>query len=268
MRIDINPVTSKEGSEFAVFYNEKIEFKAVLPSISLDNPLYASKIEQIKLYDSNNVLEYETQIDFIKNIKQNNISLKYVLNSGQDINQLSFISEGNVYNVYYEEEKEFKRYILEHNNRFFYIYPVEDGVIRHLPIYDHERQIGEGLNLCDTKEGNDEYRCFLKEEYCYLADGITCFLLFMDRNEYSSSYITDSQALNYDNTNKEFYDKGWLSSNFQYTYSNDEDESYDNSIETKNYNLNTNSKNKIYLIIGIIWIIVILLLFIMVLFFV
>ena len=279
MRIDINPVTSKDNNEFVIFYNESLEFKAILPRVSISDPLYINKIDDIILYNSENIQEYKTSCDYIKNIKQDNIPLKFVLNNDTEINQISFESSNNTYKVYYEDNKGANKYILEHNGKFFYIFPMQEGVIRHLPIFDKEVQIGEALGLTDTNKGNDEYRCFLKEEYCYLADGISCLLLFMDRNEYSSSYMTDGQVISTSSGDKNpYYDRGWLAENFKDEFNTKEDEDDDEYSEeatpnTIDNNINNSPKklsstNKILMIVGGVWIVLILLLIVAVLFFI
>ena len=281
MRIDINPITSKDNNEFVVFYNENLEFKAMLPPVSISDPLYVDKIDDIVLYNSENIQEYKTSTDYVKNIKQDIIPLKFVLNNSEEINQITFESSNNTYKVYYEDNKGFNKYILEHNGKFFHIFPVEEGIIRHLPIFDGDMQIGEGLGLTDSNKGNDEYRCFLKEEYCYLADGISCLLLFMDRNEYSSSYMMDGQIMNtFSGEKNPYYDRNWLATNFKDEFNNkndtedDEDDYEDKSInnDTDNTSSTTPNKvssgNKILMIVGIVWIVLILLLIVAVLFFI
>ncbi len=276
MRIDINPITSKQNNEFVVFYDENLEYKAILPPVTISDPLYVEKIDDIVLYNSENIQEYKTHTDYIKNIKQDNIPLKFVLNNTAEINQIVFESSNNTYRVYYEENRGINKYILEHNDKFFHIYPVEDGVIRHLPIYDKDIQIGEALSLSDRNKGNDEYRCFLKEEYCYIADGISCLLLFMDRNEYSSCYMVNGQPMNSGNKEKHpYYDKSWLVNNFMNDLSKDKVDDNDDYEEedTNNEVVNVDkvkkpSTNKTLLIIAIAWIAVILLLIIAVIFFI
>lgn len=273
MRIDINPITSDENNEFSILYNNDLEYKAILPPVSLKDPLNVDKIRNISLYNHNDILEYETSCDHISG-EGDDIPLKYSVTDIEKFNQIRFTSFNNMYIVSYDDDPTYTRYILNHNDKLFYIYQIEEGDIRHILIYDHDNQIGEAINLVKAKLGNDEYRCFINDDYCYIADGITCLLLFLDRNEYSSSYDVDGiSPLKREmySKNMKYYKRGWLKENFADAFPKnekaDEDEEERKPIVITKEEQPEKGPNKNFIIIlGVIWIIAILALIITVLF--
>lgn len=219
MKIQIKQTNNEMKNEFEIKYNDILKYKAKLPFISIDEPLGLEKIRNIKILDLNDNEIYTTDYQYIENLKEEFIPLKYLVTGSQKFNQLLFISNSNTIKIYVEANGLLNsRYVIEINEKKYFCYSVEDGYIRHLPIYDDEMQIGEALKSNININEKDEYFCYLKEGYETLSDGIVALLLFLDRNEYSSSYIVmKSYSLykkySYDKTNK-FYNKEWVINNF------------------------------------------------------
>ena len=173
----------------------------------------------MKIVDLNDKEIYTTDYQYTENIKGEIMPLKYLVTGSQKFNQLLFISNSNTIKIYYEVNDIMNsRYVIEINDKKYFCYSIEDGYIRHFPIYDGETQVGEALKSNVVIDAKDEYSCYLKEEYELLSDGITALLLYLDRSEYSSSYLVNKsyslyKKYSYDKTNK-FYDKEWVRNNF------------------------------------------------------
>ena len=230
MKIDVVQVESEGKNEFEVKYNDVLKYKAKLPFISIKEPLDLEKLRSIKIFDTNGSEIYKTEYKYLENLKEEFIPLKYLATGSQKFNQLLFISNNNEIKIYYEENAIWSnRYVIEINDKKYYCYSIEDGYIRHLPIYDGDIQIGEALKSNVVVDAKDEYRCYLKEGYENLSDGITALLLYLDRSAYSSSYLVNrsydlTKKFSYNKTNK-FYDKNWVINNFgdEYYQKVDED---------------------------------------------
>lgn len=219
MKIDVIQVESEMKNEFEIKYNDILQYKAKLPFVSIQEPFDLEKLRKIKIYDINDNEIYRTNYKYIGNLKEEFIPMKDLIIGSQKFNQLLFESENNIIKIYFETNGIWKnRYVIEMNNKQYYCYSIEDGYIRHLPIYDGEMQIGEILKSNVVIDGKDEYCCYLKDGYENLADGIMSLLLYLDRNQYSSSYLVNksydlSKSYSYSKANK-MYDKEWVKNNF------------------------------------------------------
>lgn len=219
MKIVATQIKNEGKNEFEIKYNDVLKYRAKLPFISIDEPLNLEKIRNMKIFDLNDNEIYRTRYEYLENLKEEFIPLKYLFTGSQKFNQLLFTSNNNTIKIYYES-KEFlnSRYVIEVDAKKYFCYSIEDGYTRHFPIYDGETQIGEALKSNVVINEQDEYWCYLKEGYEKLSDGIVALLLYLDRGEYSSSYVVmKSYALykkySYNKTNK-YYDKEWVKTNF------------------------------------------------------
>lgn len=219
MKIEVTQTNSEGKNEFEIRYNNNLKYKAKLPFISINDPLNSEKIRKIKIVDLNDNEIYTTDYKYIENLKEEFIPLKYLATGSQKFNQLLFISSNNTIKIYHEVKEIFNnRYVIEINNKKYFCYSIEDGYIRHFPIYDGEIQVGEALKSNVVINNKDEYFCYLKKGYENLSDGILALLLYLDRSEYSSSYLVNKSYIlykkySYNKTNK-FYDKEWVKNNF------------------------------------------------------
>ena len=219
MKIVVTQINNEGKNEFEIKYNDVLKYRAKLPFISIDEPLNLEKIRKMKILDLNDNEVYTTKYEYLENLKEEFIPLKYLVTGSQKFNQLLFISNNNTIKIYHETNELFySKNVIEINNKKYFCYSIEDGYIRHFPIYDGETQVGEALKSNVVINEKDEYWCYLKEGYESLSDGIVALLLYLDRGEYSSSYVVmKSYALykkySYDKTNKH-YDKEWVKNNF------------------------------------------------------
>lgn len=229
MKIDVLQIESEGKNEFEIKYNDILQYKAKLPFISINEPLNLEKLRSIKIFDLNENEIYTTKYKYIENFKEQFVPMKFLITGSQKFNQLIFISDKNTIKIYYEGKAIFNdRYVIEINDKKYFCYSIEDGYIRHFPIYDGEKQIGEALKSNIIIDAKDEYRCYLKDSYESLSDGIVALLLYLDRSEYSSSYLVNksyylSKKYSYNKTNK-YYDKEWVKNNFGYEFYNKVDE--------------------------------------------
>ena len=219
MKIQVLQVESEKKNEFEITYNNSLQYYAKLPFVSINEPMNLEKIRSIKILDLNGNEIYTTDYKYFENFKEEFIPMKFLITGSQKFNQLQFVSNKNIIKIYYEENEIWSnRYVIEFNDKKFFCYSIEDGYIRHFPIYDGELQIGEALKSNVVIDEKDEYCCYLKDEYSTLIDGIVALLLYLDRSNYSSSYLVNksytlSKNYSYNKTNK-FYDKQWVINNF------------------------------------------------------
>ncbi len=219
MKIDLLQTQSEGKNEFEIKYNDILQYKAKLPFVSVKEPLNLEKLKSIKIFDKSGNEIYKSDYRYIENLKEEFIPMKFLITGSQKFNQLLFVSDKQTIKIYYEEKEIWSnRYVIEMNDKKYFCYSIEDGYIRHFPIYDGEVQIGEALKSNVVIDGRDEYCCYLKDNYESLSDGIVAMLLYLDRNGYSSSYLVNksynlSKSYSYNKTNK-FYDKLWVKNNF------------------------------------------------------
>lgn len=219
MKIDIVQVENEGKNEFEVKYNDVLKYKAKLPFISIKDPFSLEKLRQIVICDVDGKEVYTTKYEYVENLKEEFIPMKYLVTDSQKFNQLLFVSNDRTIKIYYEEKAIWdNRYVIEIDDKKYFCYSIEDGYIRHLPIYYGDTQIGEALKSNAVVDCKDEYRCYLKEGHEGLSDGIMALLLYLDRSEYSSSYLVVREyrlekIKTYNKTNK-YYDKEWVKNNF------------------------------------------------------
>lgn len=219
MKITVKQTNCERKNEFSIHYDDVLKYKAKLPFISINEPLNIEKLRQIKVYDLNDNEIYSTNYNYIENFKEEFIPLKFLFTGSQKFNELLFQSNQNLIKVYYEStELMNNRYVIDINNKQYFCYSIEDGYIRHFPIYDNDLQIGEILKSNIVNDGLDEYYAYIKNEYNFISDGVMNLILFLDRSEYSSSYIINKSTKlekNYSySKNNKFYDKNWVKFNF------------------------------------------------------
>lgn len=219
MKIEVLQSKSEGSNEFDIKYDGVLKYRANLPFVSINDPFNLEKLRKIKILDLNGNEIYSTDYKYLENLKEELIPFKYLVTGSQQFNQLLFNSNENSIKIYYEANGVLSsRYVIEIDDKKYYCYSIEDGYIRHFPIYDGNNQIGEILKSNVITDGKDEYWCYLKDEYKSLSDGVISLLLYLDRSEYNSSYVVNrSYSLNknytFDRTNK-FYDKKWVIKNF------------------------------------------------------
>lgn len=219
MKITVKQIECEGNNRFEIAYNDRLTYVAQLPFVSISDPLNLEKIRKIRVYDLKDQEVYRTDYQYIKNLQEGSIPLKYLITGSQKANQVLFISNKNVIKIYYEA-LEFlnSRYVMEMNGKTYYCYSVEDGYIRHLPIYDNDIQIGEILKSNITNDALDEYCAYVKDEYACIRDGIMSLLLFLDRKEYNSSYLVNRSSkleVKYSfSKNNKYYDKNWVKDHF------------------------------------------------------
>lgn len=219
MKINVLQMESEGENRFSIQYNDTLQYTATLPFVSIKDPFNLEKIREIKIFDVNGNVVYSSDYKYIENLKEEFIPMKFLVTGSQKFNQLFFLSEKSTIKIYYEENAIWNnRYVIELDGKRFFCYSIEDGYIRHFPIYEEDVQIGEALKSNVVIDAKDEYCCYLKDGYEFLADGIVALLLYLDRSEYNSSYLvnksyTVSRSFSYNQTNK-FYDREWVRNNF------------------------------------------------------
>ncbi len=219
MKINVLQMESEGENRFSIQYNDTLQYTATLPFVSIKDPFNLEKIREIKIFDVNGNVVYSSDYKYIENLKEEFIPMKFLVTGSQKFNQLLFLSEKSTIKIYYEENAIWNnRYVIELDGKRFFCYSIEDGYIRHFPIYEEDVQIGEALKSNVVIDAKDEYCCYLKDGYEFLADGIVALLLYLDRSEYNSSYLvnksyTVSRSFSYNQTNK-FYDREWVRNNF------------------------------------------------------
>ncbi|MBQ4584491.1 MAG: hypothetical protein IJA94_06355 [Bacilli bacterium] len=223
MKIEVIQIDNEEKNEFEIRYNGNLQYRAKLPFISIREPFNLEKLRKIKIINLKGEEIYTTDYKYVENLQEEFIPLKYLVTGSQKFNQLLFTSESNIIKIYYEVKGIFdSRYVIEINDKKYFCYSIEDGYVRHFPIYDGELQVGEALKSNVLTDAKDEYWCYLKKGYEFLSYGIVSLLLYLDRSEYSSSYLVTksynlSKKSSYNKNNK-FYDQEWVIKNFGYEF--------------------------------------------------
>ena len=219
IKLEVIQVESEKKNSFEIKYNDTLKYKAKLPFISFNDPLNLEKLRMIKIYDLDGNVIYTTDYNYIENLKEEIIPMKFLVTGSQKFNQLVFTADTNIIKIYYEEKEIWNnRYVIELNEKQYYCYSIEDGYIRHFPIYDGDKQIGEILKSNVIIDFKDNYCCYIKDGYESISDGVVALLLYFDRSEYSSSYLINksynlTKRYSYNKTNK-YYDKEWVKNNF------------------------------------------------------
>lgn len=219
MRIDVLQTQAEGKNEFLIKYDNVNQYVAKLPFVTINDPLNLEKLRQIAIYNLNGNQVYTTDYRYIENLKEEIIPFKFLFTGQQKFNQLLFCSNEKTIKIYHETNNIWEaKYVIEIYNKRFFCYSIEDGYIRHFPIYDGDIQIGEALKSNVVVDGKDEYYCYLKPGYEGLSDGIVSLMLYLDRSEYSSSYVVKKSYDLYKkfswSRNNKFYDKNWVKNNF------------------------------------------------------
>lgn len=261
MKIDVNQVCAEKENKFEIIYNDVIKYKANVPFFSISGTFGIEKLREISIFELNNDLKYKTNYNYIANKIEEFIPLKYIFTNSQKFNEFSIVDNNgiNQFSIYFQMQELFKgMYIIKKDNKYYTCYPVSDGYIKHISIYDDQNQIAELLKLNIVTDGKDNYRIYLKDEYDFLADALSMLAIYLDRACYNSSYIKNqSQTITYQKTyskvNK-YYDPNWVKNNFD---SNDFFEDADKQVCQIKQNLK-NQAAKLLKLMGISWLIIII----------
>lgn len=272
MKIEVLQIEVEGKNKFQIFYNGKLQYLAETPFVSIQEPFNIDKIRKIKIFDENHNLVYKTDYQYVENLKEELIPMKYLATDSQKFNQLIFQSMNHDIKIYYEKNDIWKsRYVIEFNHKLFFCYYVEDGYVKHFPIYEGESQIGEALKSNVVIDRKDKYCCYLKDDFSFLADAVVCLLLYLDCNLYSSSYLvhqsyTLEKGFTYQKNNS-YYDANWVKNNFGDEYflqvQHDIDfvkEKFRHPFKTFGEQLQSMSvlKRRLLLIIALPWIIILI----------
>ena len=96
MKIDVLQVENEGKNEFEIKYNNKLQYRAKLPFISINDPLNLEKLRSIKIFDANENEIYTTDYKYVENFKEEFIPMKFLITGSQKFNQLLFSSEKNI----------------------------------------------------------------------------------------------------------------------------------------------------------------------------
>ena len=256
MIIDVLQTISERKNEFDIFYNNKKIYKAKLPFITMSGIFNLEKIREIRVFDLNNKIKYETSYNYIDNQIEEFLPLKYLITNSQKFNQFKFINKDNNEKIllFFEMKEIWNGYcVIKYKENFYNCYSVEDGYIKHVCIYKDDTQVAELVKPNIIIDGKDTYRIYLKNEYDYLADACTMLALYLDRTEYNSSYLKNKSSLvsknfSYSKVNK-YYDSNWIKNNFKLdNYFNE----INNEIIKTKKEIKTSAK-KLLIIMGIVW---------------
>lgn len=269
MKIDVNQVYAEKENKFEIMYDGLMNYVANVPFLTFNGTFGIEKLREIKVFDLNSNLKYMTNYNYIGNKIEEFVPLKYVFTNSQKFNQFSVIDSSGVeqISIYFEMQEIFKGvYIIKKDNKYYTCYPVSDGYVNHISIYDGENQISEILKSNIVTNGNDKYRIYLKNEFAFLADGLAMLALYLDRVSYNSSYIKNkSQTITYQKTyskvNK-YYDPNWVKNNFD---ASDFFESVENQANEVKQKIK-NQVKKVLIPIAIFWIIMIIFFIILIIF--
>lgn len=221
MKIDVKQIKSEKSNNFEIYCNDKIQYRATLPFLSVRGFFDLDKIQEIKVFALNGEQIYTSFYDYLENKTEEFIPLKYLVTGSQKFNQIKFVNKknNNEILIYDEAEAIWKSYYnIKVGGKGYLGYSVADGYFIHICIYDGDTQVAEFLKPQIVTNGNDEYRIYLKDNYNHLADALALFALYVDRNGYNSSYLkAQGQQLRYSKTyskTNKFYNPNWVKINF------------------------------------------------------
>lgn len=224
MKIRVKQKENNFKNEFEIFYNGELKYIAKVPSVSIDSPLQIEDLRKIRVNDLDDNIVYTTNYNY--SLKKNNryLPFKFLINGEQTFNQLLFVTKNRSIKVYYEENSELgNRYVIDVNSKQYYCYSVNDGYIRHFPIFYREKQVAEILK--SNIAHNDEYVCYIEKDYKIIRDGVALLTLYLDRSEYNSAYISDKSNVELSDTTKnKYYDNDWVRVNFDNEFFDQVDE--------------------------------------------
>jgi len=262
MVIDVNQINAEKSNEFEILYNNKKVYTARTPFIELKGVDMLEKLRQIEVYGLDGKAKYTTKYKVLDNMLEEAIPFKYLVTKSQKFDQFIVVdndTSNDLFSIYFHKKEIFyTNYVISMNGDIYNCYSIGDGYIIHFPIYKDDIQVGEMIKVQVKYDAKDTYRIYLKEEYSYLADSLMMLALYLDRLNYSSSYIKmRGQEIRYtktfDRTNK-YYDKNWIINNFD---AKKDFEKINQYIQESKAELKKTA-SKILSIIGMIWIVVIL----------
>ena len=224
MIIDVNQTTADMKNDFEILYNGARKYTATLPFITVSGAFNLDNLKKIKVFDIENNLKFISEYNYIENQIEEVIPLKYLATKSQKFCQIKFINntDGSEIYIFFAMEAVWDgKFIIKLNDKIYKGYSIEDGYIRHVCIYDDETQIAELLKPNVLIDGKDTYRTYLKDEYANLSDAIVMLSLYLDRTEYSSSYIKNKsisyeKKFSYSKANT-YYNPNWIKENFECT---------------------------------------------------
>lgn len=261
MIIDVKQTIVEKKNEFEILYNNKKIYNASLPFLDILGSFDLEKFREIKVYDINNNLKYKTNYNYVDNIIEELIPLKYLATNSQKFYQLKFVDQSNNDEILIFFEMKinlYNYYAIKYKNVIYNCFSIEDGYIRHICVYKDNIQVAEILKPNLIIDGKDEYKIYLLDEYNYLSDSLSMLVLYLDRIEYNSSYLKVKgkqvyKAISYSKAN-EYYNPDWTKINFNSgEYINKINKEAEKSIKEvlKNF-------KQLILIIGIIFVLLII----------
>lgn len=265
MIINVNQIRANGKNEFEIKVNGESKYQAKTPFFKTGIPFGIDNLRSLELIGLNGEVLYTTEYSVKDNLKESINPLKFLTKDGQKFCEMSIVDNdgckcGSVYSKLDGLWKE--KYCLGINNEILFGYSVDKGNIRAISFYKDDKQIAQITKPFYRVNRLDTYYIHLLDEYTYMAELLSFFVIYLDYCEYGSGNelyyngMEISKEYSYNKNNK-FYNKNWIKNQF----GEEEDIRFKTLINTKRHEIKDEMKckvKKILLLIGSMWLVIVI----------
>ena len=259
MLININQIRTNGKNLFQVYINNYLTYYAETPWFDVKLPLGIENSRVLKFMDNNGQLVYRTKYNILENTLETAVPLKYLFTGEQRFMQMSILNQynqicGSIYNKVNGLID--TKLCFSFNNELFIGHDVCSGKIRTISVFKGDLQVAQVTKPLSVKNNLDSYCIHLLDDYAYIADVISFFVIYFDYLYYRNSgqivkeKTSFQMEYTYSKSNK-FYNKFWIKEHF----GDEEHARYTQMIE-QNYIEGKKEFNRILSILKIVGLIV------------
>ncbi|MDR0978773.1 MAG: hypothetical protein LBL91_02380 [Lachnospiraceae bacterium] len=222
MIIKVEQTESNLKSKFEIRVNNVLKYFAGSPWMKIDVPLDVDEVRRCIITDLNENICYATSYNVGENVANDAIPMKWAITGSQKTSIYKVIDkENNLCGKFYRLINGIidTKYVIEYNDETFICYSKSVGKTRNIFVYKDDVQVAEIVKPLSTVNNLDNYYIYLLDNYSYLETIISFFTIYFDYKNYANSgEIVKGKtevgfSYTYDKNNK-FYDKNWISNNF------------------------------------------------------
>lgn len=222
MFICINQVIANGKNQFEINIDGTLKYCADTPWFSAGLPFGIENIKKLKFMNTDGEMIYTTDYSVVENTLESMIPFKYLFKEGQKFMQMNILDK---YNENRGSICTKMNGILESNlcftfnNEVFLGYDVSKGKIRTISVYKDNLEIAQITKPLSVKDNLDNYYIHIIDEYSYIAEVISFFVIYFDYCNYrnSNQLVVHKNEVSVEytyNKNNKFYNKSWIKEQF------------------------------------------------------
>ncbi len=195
MLICVNQIKSNGSNQFEIEIDGNLKYYAKVPWTSVRRPFGIRNIRKLKVMNTEEEIIYTADYNIVENVSELMIPCGYLSDNSQKFVKIDILDKysKNCGTIYTKANGFFDTKIcITLNDETFLGYDVSKGNIRTISFYKDDIEIAQITKPLSVRENLDCYYIHLLDEYSYISDIISSFVIYFDYVYYGH---TDESAV-------------------------------------------------------------------------